>query len=123
MDMGLTRGNFIVLTTPPGNIWEEEEDIYLYFVLNNAARQQLLRLADEKRSPSWSSIWVHHELLSLPFMIPPSTRDEDLFKFLSDRSLEYVSFFRPRHRNLVTSSQAQTRAHVEAYFKSLFADP
>ena len=48
MDFGLMSGNFIIIPTPSGVKWEEEDEIYGYLLFNDEARKNLLQQIDEK---------------------------------------------------------------------------
>ena len=90
MDFGLKRGNYILISTPPNVNWDEM-DIYHYLVANDEARMELSQRADKKHCSTWSNIWVHHDTLLCPFLLPPNITDEELKKFLCERLYSLIT--------------------------------
>ena len=112
MDFGLTSGNFIIIPTPPGVKWEEEDEIYGYLLFNDEARKNLLQQIDEKRFSSWTDIWVHHEVLLFPFLVEAKTTDMGLQQTLIKRLFPFLEESEPGSPFAVTVSLSWAIAHV-----------
>lgn len=90
MDVGGIRNNIIIIPNPAEGTFQGELQLYTFLLRSRSAREDLLIKASQAKVTSYDDVYLYHNLLLIPLVLPYTNTDQDLITALLTRFKQYA---------------------------------